>query len=366
MSGARIAAWRYPLSNGPVTVLERPFAHTETLRLADIQSLAIFYTPLDARFDRLTRLAQKALNVPVAAIALNHQGKLWFKSVQGWNIHELDLEASFCARTLAQTEPVIVEDTRLDAHFAHHPLVEKAPNFRFYAGYPIRDRTGLPVGTLAVYDRSPRRVTPVEVQALRDLADLAQREFLTAELCDAQAQIVAKLDLARRSAMIDALTRVWNRRAAEELLALAVEQAEGEDTTLAVVMLDLDRFKEINDTAGHQVGDQVLRKVAAALVSNVRDGDAVCRYGGDEFLIILQHTSREEAERITGRIGQRIGEFPLKTKTGEVAITISAGLALRSPGRCISGESLVELADQALYRNKMARRSGTRTDVSAA
>ena len=105
-------------------MLERPFANTETLRLADIHSLAIFYTPLDARFDRLTRLAQKALNVPVAAIALNHQGKLWFKSVQGWNIHELDLKESFCARTLTKGEPVIVEDTRLDPEFAHHKLVE--------------------------------------------------------------------------------------------------------------------------------------------------------------------------------------------------------------------------------------------------
>ena len=172
------------------------------------------------------------------------------------------------------------------------------------------------VGTLAVYDCAPRQLTPADVLALRDLAELAQREFLTAELCDAQAQIVAKLDLARRSAMIDALTRVWNRRAAEELLAVAMEQAERDDTALALCMLDVDRFKEINDTAGHQVGDQVLRKVAATLVSNVRDGDSVCRYGGDEFLLILQRTSKDEVDQITERICQRISEFPMKTKSG--------------------------------------------------
>ncbi len=347
-------------------MLERPFANTETLRLADINSLAIFYTPLDARFDRLTRLTQKAINVPVAAIALSHQGKLWFKSVQGWNIHELELGDSFCSRTLSKGEPVIIEDTRLDPEFAHHKLVESQPRFRFYAGHPIRDRSGMAVGTLAVYDCSPRQVTPAEVQALRDLADLAQREFLTAELCDAQAQIVAKLDLARRSAMIDALTRVWNRRAAEELLAFAIEQADRDDTGLAVCMLDVDRFKDINDTAGHQVGDQVLRKVASTLVSNVRDGDAVCRFGGDEFLIILQKTSREEVERITGRIRQRIGEFPMRTKSGQISVGVSAGVALRSPGRKMSSEDLIELADQALYRAKQARRAGTRTNVTAA
>ncbi len=346
-------------------MLERPFVHTETLRLADLHSAAIFYTPLDARFDRLTRLAQKALAVPVAAIALAHQGKLWFKSVQGWNVHELELGATFCGRTLAGGQPVIVEDTRLDSELARHPLVEGPPRFRFYAGFPIRDRTGVVVGTFAVYDRVPRQVTPVEVQALRDLADIAQREFLTAELCDAQAQIVAKLDLARRSAMIDALTRVWNRRAAEELLGHALEQAEREDSTLAVVMLDVDRFKAINDGAGHQVGDQVLRKVASMLVDNVREGDAVCRYGGDEFLLILARTSQAEAERVTARIHQRVGEFPLKTRNGSVTVAVSTGIALRTPGRIIGGEALIELADQALYRNKQARNARTQVSITA-
>ena len=131
-------------------------------------------------------------------------------------------------------------------------------------------------------------------------------------------------------------------------------------------MLDVDRFKEINDTTGHQVGDQVLRKVAAARVSNVRDGDAVCRYGGDEFLIILQRIGRDEVEQITERIRQRMGEFPLKTKSGQVAVTISAGVALRTAGRRMSGENLIELADQALYRHKQARRTGGKVGVSVA
>lgn len=347
-------------------MLDRPFVHTETLRLADVHSLAIFYTPLDARFDRVTRLAQKALNVPVAAIALGHGGKLWFKSVQGWNINELPLDSTFCVRTIARGEPVIVEDTRLDREFNQHKLVEGPPKFRFYAGLPIRDRNGAVVGTFAVYDCTPRQVTPAEVQALRDLADIAQREFLTAELCDAQAQIVAKLDLARRSAMIDVLTRVWNRRAADELLACAIEQSQRNQTGLAVCMIDVDNFKQINDSAGHMVGDQVLRKVASTLVSNVRDGDAVCRFGGDEFLVILQKTDREEVEKITARIRQRISEFPVRTKGGAIQVEVSTGIAMCAAGRSMSAEDLIENADQALYRAKHARRSGIAQGVTAA
>jgi len=277
--------------------------------------------------------------------------------VQGWNVHEIELAANYCARTLARDEPVVVEDTRLDDEFARHRLSAPPTGFRFYAACPIRDRGGLPAGTLAVYDIRPRQVTPAEVQALRDLTDLAQRGFLTAELCDAQAQLVAKLDLARRSAMIDALTRVWNRRAAEELLDVAVEQADRDDSSLAVCMLDVDRFKDINDSAGHQVGDQVLRHVAATLVSSVREGDSVCRYGGDEFLVIFQRCSRDEAEAVMARIRERIAEFPMRTRNGQLGVSISTGIAVRSPGRRMAVDALIELADQALYRAKQGRRA---------
>jgi diguanylate cyclase (GGDEF)-like protein len=341
-------------------MLDRPFADTETLQLAELHSLAVFYTPLDVRFDRLTRLAQRALGAPVAAIALLNQAKLWFKSVQGWNIHELALDESFCARTLSRDDIFVIEDTRLERDFSNHLLVTGPARFRFYAGHPLRDRAGLPVGTLAVYDLKPRTFTPADMQTLRDLGDLAQRELLTAELANAQAELLAKLDLARRSAMIDALTRVWNRGAAQELLTVAVEQASREDTGLGVIMVDVVRFKDINDTFGHQVGDQVLRRVASTLVSSVREGDSVCRYGGDEFLIILQDTNREELERVTARLAERVSEAPMKARSGVVNVTITTGNALRPLGHSLTSDELVALADQALIRAKQSGRSADR------
>ncbi len=110
----------------------------------------------------------------------------------------------------------------------------------------------------------------------------------------------------------------------------------------------------------------MLRKVAATLTSNVRDGDSVCRYGGDEFLLILQRTTKEEVDHITQRICQRISEFPMKTKSGQIPVSISTGIALRTPGRRITSENLLELADQALYRTKQARRTGIKVDTTAA
>jgi diguanylate cyclase (GGDEF)-like protein len=347
-------------------VLERPFANTETLQLAELHALAMFYTPLEGRFDRLTRLAQRAFGAPATAIALLHDGRLWMKSAQGWNIQEMALDQSFCNRVVRTAQTVVVEDTQLDPEFVSHPLVTQPPRFRFYAGSPLLDHNGAPIGTLAIYDIKPRSFSAADVQALRDLTELVQRELFAAEICEAQGQLVAKLDIARRSAMIDALTRVWNRRAAQDLLGLAMQQAERDDTVLGVCMIDVDNFKSINDTHGHQVGDQVLRKVASTLVSNVRSGDAVCRYGGDEFLLILQKTSREEVERIVERIEQRVSEFPVKTRSGAVPVAISTGVAVRSAGRRMASEDLVEVADQALYRAKQGRRPGARSKVTAA
>jgi len=333
-------------------MLERPYANTETLRLADISSLDIFYTPLDVRFDRLTRLAQRALGVPVAAIGLVNQDRLWFKSVQGWNVHELALEETLCERTLKRSDPLVIEDTHRDPEVADHPLVRGATRFRFYAGVPLKDRSGVAVGTLALYDQKPRQVSAAEMQALRDLGELAQRELLTTELANAQAKLLGKLDVARRSAMIDALTRVWNRGAAEELLNVAADQANREDTTLGVIMVDVVRFKEINDRLGHQTGDQVLRRVASILVSSVREGDAVCRYGGDEFLVVLQNTTPEEATRVADRLRQRVAEFPMKVRAGTVSVAITTGTALRRRGMPSGADELVALADQSLIAAK--------------
>jgi diguanylate cyclase (GGDEF)-like protein len=180
---------------------------------------------------------------------------------------------------------------------------------------------------LAVYDW-PQAADASRRARLRDLADLAQREFLTAELCDAQAQIVAKLDLARRSAMIDALTRVWNRRAAEELLAVAMEQAERDDTALALCMLDVDAFKEINDNSGHQVGDQVLARLRQRWSATCATATRVPLRRRRAHAHPAEH--RDEVER-SPRIRQRISEFPMKTKSGQIPVSISTGTSHARP-----------------------------------
>ena len=342
-------------------MLDQPMASTQTLRLTELYSHDIFCTPLEARFDRLTRLARASLGVPVVAITVRAGDRLWFKSVIGWDVRELPVAESLSERTLASTEAIIIEDTRLDKSYATHPLVAQRPKFRFYAGQSLIDHRGLAVGTFDLFDLKPRRLETKDLQTLHDLVQLARKELLTTDLHDAQAQILKKLNVARREALMDPLTATWNRRAADELLRHAIENADRENAALAVCVIDIDRFKQINDTHGHPAGDLALRKVARSLVSGVRDGDAVCRTGGDEFFIVMQRIGPNEAEEIAVRLRKSLSQSPLRISRGGTApsvtipVTITTGTAIRRPGERNSPTDLVQAADRALYHAKEAR-----------
>jgi diguanylate cyclase (GGDEF)-like protein len=338
-------------------MLDRSFASTETLRLADIHTLDVFYTPLEARFERITRLARRALKVPVAAIALLHEGRQWFKSVDGWNVYELPTEKSFCSWTVARNEMLVVEDTRLDERFREHPLVDGAPGFRFYAGFPLCGHGGLPVGTFSVYDTQPRIMSAGQVQALRDLGEIAQKELLTTELREAQAALVTKLGIARRQASLDELTRIWTRGAGLQLLRASLTQAASDGNAVAVCMADIDHFKSINDQHGHPIGDQVLRKIAGIVVNSLRSSDTVCRYGGDELLLVMEDADLEKLYQITNRICHRVAEFPIKTRSGDAQVTLSIGGILTFPKEGQTIEDLIAKADRALYRAKQEGRN---------
>lgn len=345
-------------------MMDRQMASTQTLRIAELHSHDIFCTPLEARFDRLTRLARASLRVPVVAITVCGGQRLWFKSVIGWDVRELPVSESLSERTLASTEPVIVEDTRLDSALARHPLVVNHPKFRFYAGQCLADDGGRPVGTFDIFDLRPRVLEATDLQTLHDLVQLARKELLTTDLRDAQIQLVQKLDLARREALMDPLTATWNRRAANDLLQQAIESADRDDDAVAVCMVDIDKFKQINDTHGHPAGDMALRKVARILVRGVRDGDAVCRIGGDEFLIVMARAGASEADEISARLRKSLGQTPLRIRDASISVSITTGTAVRKPGANISPKDLIQIADRELYQAKQGRSAATTVERS--
>ena len=345
-------------SEGTITTLTQSLASTATVRLASLHKMAVFYTPLEERFERITRLGKRAMGTRVAAVSLVTQDKQWFKSVLGWRVTEIPLADSLCRHVVESGEALIVPDMAEDERYAGKRFVADGPKFRFYAGYPRKVADGRLIGTFCALDPKPRKAGPAIETCLRDVGQLAERELVTADLWDAQSQLVAKLGEARRQALLDTLTRVWNRRGGMELLHMMLERSRKSYEQFAVCMVDIDDFKGINDRHGHQVGDQVLRQVAAGIVSSVRPDDVVCRFGGDEFLVVLRDASPAIARNVSERIRSNLRRAPLALRSGNVAATLSIGFAVNDPSEEAASEALIERADQALYHTKARGRDG--------
>jgi diguanylate cyclase (GGDEF)-like protein len=189
---------------------------------------------------------------------------------------------------------------------------------------------------------------------------MTERELLSDQLSDAHTALSAKLSVARREAMMDPLTRLWNRRGSSVLLKSAFDKADEAESPISLALLDLDNFKRINDSYGHQTGDEVLRKVAARMIGAVRGDDVICRLGGDEFLLVMADTAGAAASRIVDRVRRAVTDAALATRDGNIPMSVSAGCTVRLPHDPATPDALLERADQALLQSKAAGRNRVR------
>ncbi|MFZ5723389.1 MAG: GGDEF domain-containing protein [Pseudomonadota bacterium] len=161
----------------------------------------------------------------------------------------------------------------------------------------------------------------------------------------------------------DELTRVHNRRSIVDRLEREMARMRRSRAPLSVLLADLDHFKTINDTWGHPTGDRVLRAAAAALQDAVREYDAVGRYGGEEFLVVLPDASPEVARRVAERCRERLAALRVQADNGDaVPVSGSIGLACNAARPDADPDMLVQRADQALYRAKQNGRNRVEAD----
>jgi len=165
-------------------------------------------------------------------------------------------------------------------------------------------------------------------------------------------QLLLKLE---QSAVSDPLTGLFNRRELMGRLESEAAAAKRYGTGLSLIMLDIDHFKHVNDTYGHQAGDDVLKALAHIMRNTVRINDLLARYGGEEFVIVCPHAGMDEATEIAERVRRSVEQTPLATRAGEIRITISAGVAGYQQEQPI--ETLIKDADQAMYEAKNSGRN---------
>jgi len=164
------------------------------------------------------------------------------------------------------------------------------------------------------------------------------------------------LERNKQLAIRDGLTGLYNRRAFDEALVQAIAREDRRQGHLAVLLLDLDHFKKLNDTYGHQAGDAALRNAAAILQGHLRKGDLAARYGGEEFVVILPGTKEKGASKLADRVRQAIADAHLVFEGARISVTTSLGMAVW-PGDGKDSEQILSAADQALYAAKQGGRN---------
>jgi len=280
-------------------------------------------------------------------------GELTFKLVVGSGVQAIlgstIPKGQGIAGWIAETgQAIIIEDVAKDKRF--DSTVDRLLGFTTESiiGVPLKTRDRV-FGVIELINKvKGGNFTPLELKMLMTIADFAAIAIEKAYY----------LRALRRIALIDPLTGVHNRRSMMRFLDREVDRCKRMATILSVLMVDIDRFKEINDRYGHAAGDGVLRHLARVLQENLRKIDIVCRYGGDEFVILMPDTTGPAAEEIRRRIVASVLRDEAQTP---IRFEISVGLY---SGRPTSSSEIFNSADFDMYREKNTKLDAEIDNVS--
>jgi diguanylate cyclase (GGDEF)-like protein len=309
----------------------------EQARLETLRSLSILDTPPEERFDRLTRMAKRLFGVPIALVSLVDENRQWFKSCFGLSVSETSRDISFCGHAILGNDLFIIPNTIEDERFADNPLVLNDPYIRFYAGCPLSAPNGRKLGTLCIIDRQPRNFGKEDLEALKDLASMVERELVAVQ-----------------QATLDELTNISNRRGFMMLAQYSLHLCGRQKIAASLVFMDLDKFKPINDTFGHAEGDRALTVFAEQMKNTCRESDVLARLGGDEFAMLLINTSKEQAEYIVSKLHKSVEKYNQEAKRG-YDIMFSHGIMEFNPEKHPTIEAMLADGDSLMYALKKSK-----------
>jgi diguanylate cyclase (GGDEF)-like protein len=309
--------------------------------------------PIQGILDHLVGRIVEILPITASGVTLISAGKAprYIAASNGAALRYERLQTSVrqgpCLAAFATGHSIAVPDLKNDLRFPDFGPLAVTAGLAAVFTFPLR-HGDVCLGALDLYRDSTGSLTEHQMSAAQTLADVA-----TAYLLNAQARDDARAtaDRFRHSAVHDPLTGLPNRSLLEQRLEHATQRARRSNTNAAILFADLDRFKLVNDTYGHQIGDELLVAVASRLTSLIRPGDTLARVSGDEFVFLCEDLkSPDDVEVLANRIDESFME-PFKLSAVEVRITASVGMAYAGPGEEIA-DGLMDLADTAMYQAK--------------
>ncbi len=318
---------------------------TDPRRLAAVARAELRGHLDDADLDAVVGTLRIACGVPIAVVNIVTHDLQTYPAEVGVDAPCTSVPdgLSFCAEVVDTKAPLAVPDARSHPVYAENPLV-RAGVVGSYAGVPLVD-DGVVLGSVAIFDSEAREFTAEDLELLQH-----------------QARLASSVLALRRSARTDVLTGLPNRAVLGDRLAQALDRLDRRPGFAAVLYLDIDGFKDLNDSHGHDVGDWVLQEFADRLSAELRPTDTLVRLGGDEFVAVCEDVeSVAAAQGIAQRMVDRVAADWVH-RGQSVTVDVSIGVAVTQV-RSTDADALVREADAAMYLAK--RRGGSGWELAA-
>lgn len=310
-------------------------------RLASITDLGILDRIGDPVLTALTRLARAVTGASAAAVHIFDESFQRRVASSGAPLGDRPAGDSMCRIVVQSGTRIVVSDATTDRRFDDSPYIKDpvAP-LRFYASVPLTVGGGVAVGTLCTFDSEVREIDEHQIERLEDIAAVARAHLELVRLA---------ADLGQ-AATTDPLTGAVNRAVFDHRLARALARHKRHGTPVMLAVIDIDSFKSINDTYGHQSGDAALCWVAERLRERLRGEDTLARLGGDEFALLTEVSE-------PGQVGldALCAEITRTPEGCDTRFTVSVGAVLATPDDDV--ESILRRADEAMYAVKRQRRT---------
>ena len=264
-----------------------PIPDNEAERVAALQSAMCAYVPREDRFDRITRMAQRLLDVPIVLISIIEDNTLWFRSAQGLDVPEVARDISFCGHAIMTADVFQVRDTLADRRFAGNPLVVGPPYIRSYCGWPLEIALGLRVGTLCVLDTMPRTFSGEDLESMADMAHMVESELRINAMVDNQKALLAQSSREQRKKLLDPLTGCWSEFGFVELLRRTLKDVVAGNVYAALCGIHIDNHEDF-DVTQEQGGATVKAMLMAQFIRQRLPPNAIlCHMPGGRGCILF-------------------------------------------------------------------------------